>query len=64
MLLRPLSWLSQGSLLLHGAGCWNPVFPARWDDIMVLAARMLRIIDAAVDTGACDTSLRVVDQSA
>lgn len=51
-------------LLLHGAGCWNPVFPARWDDIMVLAARMLRIIDTAVDTGACDTSLRVVDQSA
>jgi hypothetical protein len=50
-------------LTLHGAGCWNPVFPARWDDVMALAACMLRIMDAAVASGTCGAPLRVIDRS-
>lgn len=38
-------------LTMFGAGCWNPVFPARWDDTITLAARALRIIDEAVGKG-------------
>jgi hypothetical protein len=31
--------------LLFAAGCWNPVFPSRWDDISALAAEMVKVID-------------------
>jgi len=51
-------------LTLHGAGCWNPVFPARWDDIMALAARMLRIVDATLAAGNANGALHVLDRPA
>jgi len=34
--------------LMMVAGCWNPVFPARWDRILSLAGRMVDAIDATV----------------
>lgn len=46
---------------MQGAGCWNPVFPARWDDIVSLAARMLRIIDASVSQQVMTPELHVVN---
>jgi hypothetical protein len=33
------------------AGCWNPVFPAPWSNIQVMAAEMLRGIERAVKRG-------------
>jgi len=44
---------------MQGAGCWNPVFPGRWDDIMVLAAHMLRTIESTVVAGTVDSALTV-----
>lgn len=31
--------------LLFAAGCWNPVFPARWDNVCALAADAVALID-------------------
>jgi len=44
---------------MQGAGCWNPVFPGRWDDIMVLAAHMLRVIESTLVAGIVDSALTV-----
>jgi hypothetical protein len=48
---------------MHGAGCWNPVFPARWDDIVTLAARIVRIIDSTISSRRLEDSLHVVDRN-
>jgi hypothetical protein len=45
---------------MQGAGCWNPVFPGRWDDIMALAAHMLRAIERTVVAGTIDSALTVI----
>jgi hypothetical protein len=34
--------------LMMVAGCWNPVFPARWDRVLSLAGKMVDAIDATV----------------
>jgi hypothetical protein len=36
---------------MQKAGCFNPVFPARWSDIQVRAAEMLHAIEDAVASG-------------
>lgn len=36
---------------MQSAGCWNPVFPAPWSNIQVMAAEMLRGIERAVKLG-------------
>jgi hypothetical protein len=46
---------------MYGAGCWNPVFPARWHDVMTLAARMLRAVDATVACSSSESRLAVLD---
>lgn len=49
---------------MFGAGCWNPVFPARWDDIVALATHMLRIMESDLASGKVQTALQVVDRAA
>lgn len=44
---------------MQGAGCWNPVFPGRWDDIMALAAHMLRTVESTVVAGTVNSALTV-----
>jgi len=51
-------------LTMFRAGCWNPIFPARWDDIVALAARMLRIMESDLASGTVRTTLQVVDRAA
>jgi hypothetical protein len=46
---------------MQGAGCWNPVFPGRWDDIMALAARMVRAMENAVVAGTVGSALTVTE---
>jgi hypothetical protein len=42
----------RGLSAMHGAGCWNPVFPARWSDVQSLAAEMLHAMERVVLEGA------------
>ena len=35
------SWVEHGELL-EGVGCWSPLFPARYDDIMLAASVVVK----------------------
>jgi ThiF family len=50
----------QSPYLMFGAGCWNPVFPARWTNIVSLAAEMVHGIEATMTVGHFDQPLHVV----
>ncbi len=51
----------RGLAAMHGAGCWNPVFPARWSDVQILAAEMLKGIERGVRRGTSpETSLETI----
>jgi len=34
---------------LEGAGCWSPLFPARYDDIMLASATAIKVIEKAAE---------------
>jgi hypothetical protein len=42
-----LSWQSHGEVL-EGAGCWSPLFPARYDDVCMAAATSVKLIEEVV----------------
>jgi len=49
-------------LVREGAGCWHPVFPARADDIWLLAAASVKYLDHALQAPHPQTRLAVFEQ--
>lgn len=48
--------------LLFVAGCWNPVFPARWDHISALAADLTAMIDSSISGSQPSDGLVIVER--
>lgn len=46
----------------EGIGCWHPVFPARADDIWMMAGIAAKYIESSVVTGAAEPTLTVFEQ--
>ena len=46
----------------EGIGCWHPVFPARADDMWLLAAAAVKRIASIVDSSSPETTLVVFEQ--
>lgn len=66
-LLQP--WLSkerdlysESDLPREGIGCWSLVFPARIEDIILLAAPCLKIIDRVVTKDEAEPNLEILEQ--
>lgn len=51
-------------LVREGAGCWHPVFPARADDIWLLAAASVKYLDHIFRSPILRTTLTVFEQEA
>ena len=54
-------WEKKGETL-EGAGCWSPLFPARWDDILLAGSTMIKILEETKDNIKQNTQLVVFDQ--
>jgi hypothetical protein len=46
----------------EGTGCWNPVFPARSDDVWLMSAVTVKCIDAWVVKPPCSPQMNVYEQ--
>lgn len=46
----------------EGLGCWHPLFPARIDDIWLMAAAAIKSIEAVVSSPSETATLRVIEQ--
>lgn len=53
---------SDMSLPREGAGCWNPVFPARVDDVWTMASMAAKHIECSADFSLEEPSLDVFEQ--
>jgi hypothetical protein len=67
--LRP--WLAQESALwqevgesLEGPGCWSPLFPARYDDVVLAAATCIKEIERLAAGTVLEPTLAVFEQQA
>jgi molybdopterin/thiamine biosynthesis adenylyltransferase len=49
--------------VLEGAGCWSPLFPARYDDVVLAAATCVKELETLVDKRPLTPRLRVFAQS-
>lgn len=49
-------------LVHEGAGCWHPLFPARWDDITMAAGSAVRFIEQVVINPPSRPALKILDQ--
>jgi hypothetical protein len=50
--------------VLEGAGCWSPLFPARYDDIVLAAATCVKELETLVTKMPSSSRFRVFAQSA
>jgi len=57
------SW-AEGDELLEGAGCWSPLFPARYDDVVLAAATCVKQLETIVSERPIHPRFRVFAQSA
>ncbi len=55
------NWREQGGVL-EGAGCWSPLFPARFEDIMLGAATAVKLLDELASRRPVATELIVFEQ--
>ena len=46
----------------EGIGCWHPVFPARADDIWMMAGIAAKYIESSVVIGVAEPTLTVFEQ--
>jgi len=53
-------WTTKGETL-EGAGCWSPLFPARYDDVWLAAVAIVRYLESALRDESLD-GLRVLEQ--
>lgn len=56
-----LQWSMAGETL-EGAGCWSPLFPARYDDVWLSAVATVKHLDSSA-LGKWNNKLRVLEQS-
>ncbi len=56
------AWASHPEIL-EGAGCWSPLFPARFDDVTMAAAAAVKIIERASGTRGIRSELVVYEQA-
>lgn len=57
------AWSASGELL-EGAGCWSPLFPARYDDIVLAASACIKQLEAMVAQPPVEPTLAVFEQVA
>lgn len=50
-------------LEFEGAGCWHPLFPARYDDILSVISPCIRIIEKAIIEKEGETKLSVIEKT-
>lgn len=48
--------------VLEGAGCWSPLFPARYDDVVIAAAMAMKELEHLVAERCADPRFRVFEQ--
>src|SRR5437899_2437063 len=48
----------------EGTGCWNPIFPARADDVTAHAALAAKQLDMLLDEPLAEPELRVFERAA
>ncbi len=48
--------------LLEGPGCWSPLFPARYDDILMMASTGVQEIEAMMDRRPKESRFRVFER--
>ena len=53
---------SETELPWEGIGCWHPLFPARVDDIWMMASAAIKIIEANLESLAGEPVLSVIEQ--
>lgn len=46
----------------EGAGCWHPVFPARIDDVWMMATAAVKVLESAACSRPCDPLLTVFER--
>jgi hypothetical protein len=56
------NWSSKGEVL-EGAGCWSPLFPARYDDIVMAATICLREIESFVSNDVARVRFRAFERA-
>ncbi|MDG6027354.1 MAG: ThiF family adenylyltransferase [Candidatus Brocadia sp.] len=47
---------------LEGPGCWSPIFPARYDDVMLAAASAIKVIEEVAEKRNITSQLIVYEQ--
>lgn len=64
-------WLSEESAtwaeqdeILEGAGCWSPLFPARYDDVLLAAAVCVKVFEGLVEKPPSEPILQIFEQRA
>jgi hypothetical protein len=57
------AWASEEETL-EGAGCWSPLFPARFDDITMAASATVKVIEQASGARRIGSELFVYEQTA
>lgn len=57
-----VEWSDEGELL-EGAGCWSPLFPARYDDIVLAAAVCVKELEAMLVAKSRAPGLRVFESA-
>ena len=58
------AFLETDPFLMSGSGCWNPVFPARYDSVVALAADAVRLIDTAISGTPHGEGFRAIERPA
>jgi hypothetical protein len=55
-------WSERGEIL-EGAGCWSPLFPARFDDLLLAASSCVKVIEGFAAEGSVESRLIVFEQT-
>lgn len=53
---------AEGGETFEGVGCWSPLFPARFDDILLAAASCVKVIEEIADETTVEAKLVVFEQ--
>lgn len=61
-ILKEQSLWEQNGETIEGAGCWSPLFPARWDDLLLAGSSIIKILEEAIDNKKQTTQLIIFDQ--
>jgi hypothetical protein len=62
-LVRESEAWAHGDEIFEGAGCWSPLFPARYDDVVLAAATCVKELEALMTKRPSGRQFRVFAQS-